>query len=424
VGAGSSAEGTTAGSGWPAEGPGLSGGLPGGGLSGTSTEAPGPPASSEGTEGAGEPGSEGPEGGGGAGSEEAEGVAGPGGGAGSEEASSEAGSGSPVDSGSIAESSGSPSEIDAASQQSEPFRFFSPTSFWNEPLAAGAALAPASAEMAKHFSEEIKHDTSNKDPPWINTTSESVPIYTVPANQPTVRVKLNASAPLLQAAWSAVPLPPTAKAAAGTDKVLVVWQPSTDKLWDFWRLVHSNGAWSASWGGAMQNVSSNPGVYGPEAWPGAEPWWGDSASSLEPVGGLISLQDLEMGYIDHAVAIAIPSVRAGVYASPARRTDGKSANSLSLPEGAHLRLDPALDLAALHLPRVTLMIAEAAQRYGLFVRDYAPDVTIYAQDPTPTGSNPYAGSGGYFEGKTPRELLESFPWSHLEVLKMELHSYS
>ena len=41
----------------------------------------------------------------------------------------------------------------------------------------------------------------------------------------------------------------------------------------------------------------------------------------------------------------------------------------SLPEGAHLRLNPNLNLAALHLPRLTLMIAEAAQRYGIFVRD-------------------------------------------------------
>jgi hypothetical protein len=281
--------------------------------------------------------------------------------------------------------------------------------------------------MVGSFSAEIAHDASVKDPPWINTTSSSIPVYTVAADQPTVRVSLEekaSTAPALQAAWSAVPLPPTAQPAVGSDKVLVLWQPSTDRLWDFWRLVHSSGGWSASWGGAMQDVSSNPGVYGPEAWPGAEPWWGDSASSLEPVGGLISLEDLELGQINHALAIAIPNVRAGVYASPAQRTDGKSNAALSLPEGVHLRLNPTLDLAALHLPRLTLMIAEAAQRYGLFVRDYSPDVAFYAQDPIPTGTNPYTGPTGYFEGKNPRELLARFPWSELQVLKMELHSYS
>jgi hypothetical protein len=304
-----------------------------------------------------------------------------------------------------------------------PFRFFSPSSFWNEPLSADARLAPKSAALVAAFSAEIAKDELRKDPPWINTTSESVPIYTVPATQPTVRVTLvnGAKSPALQAAWAAVPLPPEAHPAAGTDKVLVVWQPSTDRLWDFWRLQDTVAGWSASWGGAMQDVSADPGVYGPQAWPGAKPWWGDSASSLEPVGGLISLEDLQLGQINHALGIAVPNVRAGVYASPAQRTDGKSTAPLALPEGAHLRLDPRLDVAALHLPRITTLIAEAAQRYGLYVRDHAPDVTFYAQDPTPTGTDPYIGPGGYFEGEDPKQLLALFPWSHLEVLRMTLH---
>jgi hypothetical protein len=289
---------------------------------------------------------------------------------------------------------------------------------------ADAALDSNSSERVEAFAAEVAHDESVKHPPWINTTSSSIPIYTVAADQPTVGVTLEdaSRAPSLQAAWTSVPLPPTAQPAAGSDKVLVVWQPSTDRLWDFWRLVHTVEGWQATWGGAMQNVSSNPGVYGPEAWPGAKPWWGDSASSLEPVGGLISLEDLELGQINHALGIAIPNVRAAEYASPAQRTDGTSTEPLSLPEGVHLRLDPKLDLAALHLPRLTLLIAEAAQRYGLFVRDYAPNVSFYAQDPTPTGTNPYGGPNGYFEGKSPRELLASFPWRHLQVLEMNLHS--
>ena len=114
-------------------------------------------------------------------------------------------------------------------------------------------------------------------------------------------------------------------------------------------------------------------------------------------------------------------MRAGIYASPAERTDGEAESPLSLPEGAHLRLDPSLNLAALHLPPFTRMIAEAAQRYGIFVRDRAANVTFYAQDPASTGSNPYTGPDGYFEGRYPGQLLASFPWGHLQLLPMELH---
>lgn len=314
--------------------------------------------------------------------------------------------------------------VESGSGSSAPFRFFSSSSFWNEPISASAPVAPNSAKLVAAFDAVVASEREHKKGPWINTIEYSIPVYTVSESQPTVHVAVTAEAhaPALQAAMDAVPLPSYAKPARGTDKALVVWQPSTNRLWDFWRLVYANGAWSTSWGGAMQNVTSGQGVYSPEAWPGAQSTWGDSASSLEPVGGLMSLEDLKMGTINHALAIAIPEPRESVFASPAKRTDGTSSSSLALPEGAHLRLNPKLNLASLHLPHLTLMIAEAAQKYGIFVRDKAQSIAFYGQDPTPTGTDPYTGSGGYYEGKLPSEILAAFPWSQLEVMKMELQS--
>jgi hypothetical protein len=85
--------------------------------------------------------------------------------------------------------------------------------------------------------------------------------------------------------------------------------------------------------------------------------------------------------------MAIPSPRAELYASPAQRTDGWVTAPDSIPEGTHLRLDPNLDLASLKLPRFTLMLAEAAQKYGIFVRDTAGNVAF--------GATACAGPGAY-----------------------------
>lgn len=273
------------------------------------------------------------------------------------------------------------------------------------------------------FVQETYKEEELKKGPSINTTSWSVPVYTVPAGQPTVRVTLKnpANWPALQVAWEAVPLPPEAHPAIGTDKHLVVWQPSTDKLWEFWKLEDTPTGWQAEWGGAIEKTSLSSGTYSPEVWSGASVYWGASATSLSIAGGLITLEDLEKGQINHALAMAIPSPRAEFYASPAHRTDGWSTALTSIPEGAHLRLDPSLDLASLKLPRLTLMIAEAAQRYGIFVRDTAAKVVFYGQDPIPTGIDPYLGPTGYFEHKTPEEVITAFPWSHLQLLKMELY---
>ncbi|MCW2988943.1 MAG: hypothetical protein JWM24_1881, partial [Solirubrobacterales bacterium] len=170
-------------------------------------------------------------------------------------------------------------------------------------------------------------------------------------------------------------------------------------------------------------VSSSSGAYGPKAWPGAQPWWGSSASSLSIAGGLITFADLRAGRINHALALAIPQVRRGAFASPARRSDGTAASPLTLPEGAHLRLDPSLDLTTLHLPPLTLMIARAAKHYGIFVRDRSGVAHFFAQDPSSLRLDPYTGPGGFFEGMSPGDLLAGFPWSHLQVLPMKLHSY-
>jgi hypothetical protein len=55
------------------------------------------------------------------------------------------------------------------------------------------------------------------------------------------------------------------------------------------------------------------------------------------------------------------------------------------------------------------------------VRDQASEPVFYGQDPTPTGTNPHSGTDGFFDGESPAQLLSSFPWSHLQLLKMELH---
>ena len=128
--------------------------------------------------------------------------------------------------------------------------------------------------------------------------------------------------------------------------------------------------------------------------------------------------------INHALSMSLPQIRAGVYASPARRTDGKSEDPLVLPEGAHLRLPAHLDLARLHLPPLTLMLARAARRYGIFIRDGAHNVAFNAQPPRSPARDHYRGPHGYFEGLSPRELLATFPWGSLQLLPMRLHPFA
>jgi hypothetical protein len=206
--------------------------------------------------------------------------------------------------------------------------------------------------------------------------------------------------------------------ARGNDAQLVVWQPATDSMWEFFKLVRKEDGWHANWGGRMTGMSSNPGWF-------AEKNWGATATGLPLLGGLITLDDLRRGEIDHALALGVTRARSHLWSWPARRTDGATANPGAIPEGARFRLDPKLNLAALRLPALTRMIAEAAQRYGIVVRDKTgSSVTFEAEDATRFATDPYYGTGGWFGGRSPSALLARFPWSRLQALRLDMRSRS
>jgi hypothetical protein len=289
-------------------------------------------------------------------------------------------------------------------------RPFAANSVWNAAVPADAPLAPNSSALVTQLEAQVKAKG-----PWINTTPYSIPVYTVSDSQPTVPVKLDQQGPgsvgeLSRVLAAGVPIPTDAHAAAGTDKSLVIWQPSRDRLWEFWQARTAGGKWNAVWGGLMNHVSRNPGYFD-------DPHdWGGSATSLALLGGLMRISELRAGHIDHALALAIPAAAKGRFVYPAQRGDGVDTSPNAIPEGARLRLDPKLNINALHLPPTTRMMALAAQRYGIIVRDQSGSVSFYAEDPTTTGSDPYGGTHGLFDGLSPHDLLNDFPWSHLEVI--------
>jgi hypothetical protein len=307
-------------------------------------------------------------------------------------------------------------------------RLFAPDSVWNARVDGQVKLAGESSAQVARLTREARAAAAAAIGPFIAYKSFSTPLYVVQAGQPNVHVALERGEfpkrRSLQAAFSAVPLPPGARPAPGTDGHLTVFQPATDRLWEFFRLHREGSQWAAGWGGAIEHVSQSPGYYNARAWPGARFDWGATATSLPVIGGTILISELQRGEIPHALAFAVPDARAGVWAFPAQRTDGNVPEPASLPEGAHLRLDPRVDIDALDLPPVTKMIAVAAQRYGIILRDRthrAPQ--FYVEDPAAfIAAHHYDPVKRLFGGLFPTELLAKFPWSRLQVLDARLCS--
>lgn len=280
-------------------------------------------------------------------------------------------------------------------------RPFAPTSAWNEPLPADAQLHPRSRQLVAELRRQVSESGA-----WINTDSYSVPVYRVPRGQPRVRVRLDTDYPKLERQFRSVPVPRAARPARGGDRHMVVWQPSTDTMWEFWLMRRASDGWHARWGGRMTGVSRDRGVFPAPL--------GATATGLPLLGGLMRPAELRSGRIEHALAFALPTARAGKVVAPATRTDGQSPSRTAVPLGTRFRIDPDVDLEELDLPAPTLAMARAVQRYGMIARDKSGTVSFYAEAPRPGRPNPYRP---VFKGRYPDQLLEEFPWEELEVVR-------
>lgn len=278
--------------------------------------------------------------------------------------------------------------------------YFAPTSIWNARIPADAPVDPSSAALVADLRGQL-----SRYPAWINTHEYSVPVVRVSRTVRTVPVRVGWRGGTTRTVRA--PIPPGLRPAAGTDRHAVVYQPSTDRMWEFWLLERDGTRWRAGAAGYFPRASRSRGVI-------AAPN-GATASGLALAGGLIRPAELRRGRIAHALALGIPEPRRAEMAAPATRTDGNTARTTAIPLGARLRIDPSVNLAALNLPEPTLTLARAAQEYGIVVRDTSGSVSFYAQDVR--GSSPY---GALFRGRSPAQVLARFPWQHLQVLRMSV----
>jgi hypothetical protein len=356
-----------------------------------------------------------------------------------------------------------------------PATTYFPASFWDQPIPADAPLDPQSAEMSTQLYNEALglapsmpyyncrradyltlagHDygawspgemqfchqvTTRAD---IATSSFTPTLYTVGPGQATVPVTMPHNTDL-QAAMSAVPIPPGAVSSAGSDAQMIIWQPSTDTMWELWQAHQdSSGNWDASWGGRIENVSTDPGYYrnvrntnslcstNPAVKYCESANWGGPSARVPNLPGLMTTQQVQSGQIDHALVLALPSNVAGAWSWPAQNTDG-TGNSI-IPQGARIEIDPSLDLnkwfASLRdqngnprpIAPIEMMIAKAMQTYGAIVANTSSSVSFYAENWTPSGDDIYDGPGGLFGSMQPFQFTMDLPWEHTQVLQTNM----
>lgn len=293
-------------------------------------------------------------------------------------------------------------------------RPFCAGSFWTTPL---PPVTPRHADSNAFVNNVLDQLKRYYGAAALNTTSYTAPVYVAAPTQPLVSVRYSNcqlkgwTDPKFLAQIERIPIPPEAVPAKGTDAEMVIYQPSSDRIWELWKAEKRADGWYACWGGRLDNACVSNGIY---PYP-----YGVTATGLSLLGGLMQVDELRVGRVEHVIDIALPETRKSVFSWPANRTDGRVDSPTAIPQGIRFRLDPLLNVEVLNLHPVAKVMARAMQKYGVIVRDSSGSVSFYAENPlgiiNAGQPNPYPT---IFAGKPSYSIMQNFPWNRLTALPM------
>ncbi len=232
-------------------------------------------------------------------------------------------------------------------------------------------------------------------PDFGSNLTYGIPYAVVPASQPKVAIHFTAYGS--QSDKGPYPIPAGAPVEGGSgstgDRHVLVLQSGACRLYELYS-AHPNadGSWNAA-SGAVFNLRSNH--LRPNGWTSAD------AAGLPIFAGLIRYDEIQRGYINHAIRFTAPQTQAG-FIHPATHFASSSTNPDLPPMGLRLRLKASFDIS--RFPRVARIILRAMKTYGLILADN--------------------GSPWYFQGATdPRwndnalDSLKTVPGSAFQVVQ-------
>ncbi len=276
------------------------------------------------------------------------------------------------------------------------WRPFADTSPWNVRIASNASVDPRSSVMINQLLAVTPISGF-----WINLYDVTVPIWRADASTPYVSVSC---APNSCKDLASVPIPANAVPDPASQGHMMVIDAGRTRAWDFWRAKKNNdGSWSAGYGASFD-------LFGEGVRPRGK--GSARASGLPLAGGLVYLDEVKAGRIEHALVFNYDApMSCLVY--PASTNGNNSDDPDSIPFGARLQLDPTLDLDTLGLTPAAKVIARAMQEYGLILGDGgASYITLYAE-------SFYGKSGGDPWASVLKETdLLKIPLNRLRVLTL------
>lgn len=275
-------------------------------------------------------------------------------------------------------------------------RPFQSNSFWNTTIESKPVIDQDSESMI-----ETLFDGLSDNKIFINLDEWTIPLYYVDHSIPTQTVTCVHCGPDFS---TTLHIPEDAQSDPSSDGLLAIVDVVSKRSYELYQAQkNEDGSWQATSGFSFDLTGT-----------GTQTISATSTSArgagVSITGGLIRRDEIVQGYIPHALAMAFDYPKSGVFVYPASATDGRSTEEYAIPEGAHLQLNPNLDLDSLGLSRTGKIIAKALQEYGAYVVDNSDGIALYAEG--------RYGKTVTWDGILAADEISTIPLSELRVLDL------
>lgn len=272
--------------------------------------------------------------------------------------------------------------------------FFATSGLWSGPVRADTPVDPRSDRYVAKLAGLDPVITVRSFTVTVLVADDTAPRFTI--------TPLNRRSPGFRI--ENVPIPAHLTIDPADNGHLAILDSSSKCVYELYGAQYRNSAWTADWVNATP--TDGDGIYQD----GLSP----RGSGFATTAGLIWPDELRSGNIPHALVFSYPFTRSGGPVAPATRSDGRSTDAGALPIGAHLVLDPAVDVEALPIPDQDKVIARALQRYGMILADTSGGFTLYAVHPQSFSADPYQA----LWGDTVWADMKGIPFDRMRVLAM------
>ncbi|WP_408096344.1 hypothetical protein ACJVC5_14995 [Peredibacter sp. HCB2-198] len=309
-------------------------------------------------------------------------------------------------------------------------RVFSATSPWNTPIGENPVYEPNSAAMMELVKMYVQQG-GYAPVLGLNYKQWTAPLHFIDSTTAPKRTVYfdtakvgyhegfhNSVDPLGIGEVPNIPMPTSVWPDPKADGHMIMYDTATGTIYEFSRFRwDSTGKALATRVAIFESTSEGTQV----PFDGSR-WWMKNVrgSGMPFIGGLIRYTEFQSGEIKHALSMAGPTNRLKKLASNtwskelcapmAARTDGWEIGDNTILEGARIQLNPNLDLDSLNLSADAKVVARALQKYGAFMADNSPTLSLYFQN---------LGTNSYLWEQTQLGDLTKIPLSEFKVLKCD-----